>query len=729
MTTKELVNTKKTSLWTIELVIGIVLLFFIIILSMQNDMANTRTRLFNTTSYLKQQCNNDLKLSISSESKSLFRMIETAELLAPQITPGAYSEEDLKNLVNKGYLSGLLLLDEAGHVQYSYDKEGKLSSSILQHVSMPSLVDVAHFPEKTYTFRYVGKDLSYIDVAAVQRQDGPGILVVYYRTSEAYGKAFSHSLRMTLSGFKNHGEETLVVTQDNRVVASTDETLLGKMDGDLPILYAINQGAANSQLMPISDSLISGYGLVQRARDHNIYAYVPASEVYVTTPRNIIIFLFFYLAMIGGIQILKLHMSRAYQKQQLDLQMDYNQKLESKNMALKKAVTMAETANAAKSNFLARMSHDIRTPINGIIGLLKIDDIHLENRELVRSNHKKMLIAANHLLSLLNDILQMSKLESDELELKEEPVYLSQIMTDTISIVHARAQEAGLTWNYNTPKNHILDKYVYTHPVYLRQVLLNIYENCLKYNKKHGSIATDIDILSEDDESVTFRWVITDTGIGMDQEFLKHIFDPFEQEHSNARTVYQGTGLGMSIVKRILDKMKGTIHISSMPNVGSTFTMTIPFAKVPKNEWPDLPVSHDAAVTENHTLDGIHILLVEDNDLNMEIAQMLLEDAGATITKAANGREALENFANHPAGTYDVILMDIMMPVMDGLTATREIRTLPRKDALEIPILAMTANAFDEDAKKCFASGMNAHLTKPIQIEQVIKEICKHSKK
>lgn len=362
------------------------------------------------------------------------------------------------------------------------------------------------------------------------------------------------------------------------------------------------------------------------------------------------------------------------------------------------------------------MSHDIRTPLNGIIGLLNIDEAHFDDQELVRENHKKMLVSADHLLLLINDVLQVSKLEDGKIELAKEPIDLAQLSHDVGTIISARAAEAGIT--LETGPQDLPEKYVYGSPLHIRQLFLNIYGNCIKYNHVGGKVKTSLECLHHGDGKATYRWIISDTGIGMSQEFLTHIFEPFTQESSDSRSVYQGTGLGMTIVKSLVNNMCGIIEVSSKDGEGSTFVITLPFDTAEK------PQEVQETVSENGSgIKGLHLLLAEDNDLNAEIAELLLTDAGAQVTIVGNGKQAVDLFSSEPAGTFDAILMDIMMPIMDGLTATREIRALERPDAKTIPIVAMTANAFEEDAKKCLAAGMNAHLAKPLDIDKVISTV------
>lgn len=407
---------------------------------------------------------------------------------------------------------------------------------------------------------------------------------------------------------------------------------------------------------------------------------------------------------------------------------EQNNILEQQKALLKETVDRAERANAAKTNFLSRMTHDIRTPLNGIIGLLRIAERHPDDIELLRTNREKMMISANHLLSLINDMLQMSKLEDGDIVLAHDSLNLLKLSSDILAIISQRAAEEGITIRFNRSADEIKEPYIYGSALHIRQLFLNIYGNCIKYNRVGGSVSTQLDCLGIADNIVTYRWTISDTGIGMSQEFLKRIFEPFSQEHADARSVYNGTGLGMSIVKALVDKMNGTIEVRSKEGEGTVFTITIPF-EIARETADAAAQESENEGQENQkevNIRGLHLLLAEDNQLNAEIAEALLGDAGATITIVHDGKQAIEEFAEHPKGTYDAILMDIMMPVVDGLSATRAIRKMEREDAKKIPIIAMTANAFEEDAKRCIEADMNAHLSKPLQMDKVIATIAKY---
>ena len=386
----------------------------------------------------------------------------------------------------------------------------------------------------------------------------------------------------------------------------------------------------------------------------------------------------------------------------------------------------AQAANKAKSDFLANMSHDIRTPLNGIIGLLNIDKAHFGDTALVLANHEKMLVSADHLLAIINNVLQMSNLEDDAIKIEHERINLIELTKEVMIILAEQIEEAQIEWEFEGDGKGLPYPYVYSSPVHLRQILLNVYGNCIKYNEVGGKVITKSECVSDENGIVTYRWTITDTGIGMSEEFLDHICEPFVQENTDARTSYIGTGLGMAIVKGLIDKMNGTIDISSKKGEGTTFVITMPFEIA---EAPEEPEEKPEEKPDENSIKGLHLMLVEDNALNAEIAQMLLEDEGAEITLVTDGKQAVDLFTESAPGTFDGILMDIMMPVMDGLEATRVIRAIDRPDAKTIPIIAMTANAFKEDAEKCIEAGMNAHLPKPINIELVVQTIAKFCKK
>ena len=385
---------------------------------------------------------------------------------------------------------------------------------------------------------------------------------------------------------------------------------------------------------------------------------------------------------------------------------------------LKKSAREAQIANQAKTDFLRRMSHDIRTPINGILGMIEIADNHPTDIEKLQDCRLKIRQAAGTLLSMVSDILDMNKLESGRLEPESVPFDILELLTEVNHLAGIQAPAYGVTTHVKNPPFPV--RRVIGSPTFLRRVLLNLAGNALKYNRRGGRIDFSCDKIEIKGDTAYFTLTCADTGIGMSEDFQKRAFEPFTQESDTARTHYMGTGLGLSIVKELVSKMGGTITLSSQKGVGTRFTITIPFtidhASQEAGTASQSPVS----------LSGLHVLLVEDNELNREIALCLLEKEGMEITTCENGAEAVKAFRESPLGYYDLILMDIMMPVMDGYEASRRIRSLPRRDASLIPIFAMTANAFQDDIEKSHQSGMNEHLTKPLHTKTMLSAIRKY---
>lgn len=390
---------------------------------------------------------------------------------------------------------------------------------------------------------------------------------------------------------------------------------------------------------------------------------------------------------------------------------------------LQKKTQDAEAAVRAKSEFLSHMSHDIRTPINGMMGMLDIAQAiaqaHLNNPEKMDLCLSKMRGAADQLLSLINDVLDMSKIETGSIQLVEEPFDMIRLLNGTLAVQEIIASEKSLTIEQDI-EGAIEHPCVCGSPNYVRSILVNIISNAIKYTNPGGDIFVSARELSCDGEYVKFEFIVSDTGIGMSEEFAEHIFEPFTQEHAENRSSYQGTGLGMSIVKNLINKMKGTITLETKQGEGSTFTITLPVKL-------DTVCFEETETEEEETsIEGMKILLVEDNDLNLEVAQYILEDAGAEIIVARNGLESVELFEQSESDSFDVILMDVMMPVMDGVTATKRIRKLKRKDARTVPVIAMTANVFNEDIIAAKEAGMNEHIAKPLDFDKLIHTLAKY---
>ena len=619
-------------------------------------------------------------------------MTESCKQIVHQLAESntAADETALQRCAENAYVSGVLLLDPQGEILAQYHAEGQAPADLADYLASPALRDTVSYPEKRYAARFYCEDGSEVDLTAARRQDQAGLVVAYYHTTVEYLDSFSLSITSMLSGYDQENNGIIVVSK-------VSDKLVQAKQGD--------------------GTFARYLGLMERGRDCYVYAFLPEQTVFRSTPRTMVYALVAYLILLAITNAVRWRTAQVYHDEQIQAQIKHANNLREKNEQLIRAVDQADRANAA--SFLSHMSHDIRTPLNGILGLLQIDAAHPDDTALLSANREKMRVAADHLLALINDILEMSQLESGEIVLAREPLDLETLTSDVFTIIEQRAAEAGITMVRDERSDPIELPYVYGSPLHLRQILLNIYTNCIKYNRVGGRITTRFQCLGMKNQVVTYRWTISDTGIGMSEAFLEHIFDPFSQENVADR---KGTGLGMTIVQNLVEKMHGTIEISSTEGVGSTFVITLPFAVSEQAVAAPPPPDPTAS------LRGLHLLLADDNELNAEIVRISLSDEGATLTIVSDGQEAVEAFQSHPAGTFDAILMDIMMPVMDGLTATKAIRAMDRPDAKTIPILAMTANAFEEDAQRCFAAGMNAHLPKPLQIDKVKQTILVQTK-
>ena len=715
-------------LYVAEILLGVILLGSVSVIAINMDLRRTREHLSGTISYIKEQYNQHKRLNLASETKSSMRVIQSARQIEEDIyankKENSLDETLLKRYTGENHLSGIVVLDKKGKVKKEYKKIKNEWSELQDYMETEAVLDTIKYSDKTYAGRFDCADGSYVDLATVGLRDHFGAVLVYYHTPKEYIASFSNSVESLLTGYNLERDGTIVVSSGKEIIASNNEALIGKSTDDIEILRKIReQGVSDTLVHTKRDltSLTQNFGLMEHGRDYYVYAYMPESDVFNSTFQNILYSLIVYIVILAAINMVRWKTAQRYREEQMRIQNDYTTRLQNKNEQLEEALDQADRANAAKTNFLSRMSHDIRTPLNGIIGLLDINERHPDDMALIKGNQKKMKISANHLLSLINDVLQMSKMESGEVYLSNERINLAELSSEVLAIVQQRADEAGIALVYDKTEERVPYKDIYGSPLHLRQIFLNIYGNCIKYNKVGGKVETSCRCICAKEELVTYQWTIRDTGIGMSEEFVAHIFEPFAQEHSDARSEYNGTGLGMAIVKNLVDKMQGTIEVTSKLGEGSTFVITLPFQTVSQTEIVYQQTKEDQSAEAG----DLHLLLVEDNELNAEIAQMLLEDKGFTITLVTDGQQAVDAFAENPLGTFDAVLMDIMMPVLDGLDATKRIRAMEREDARTIPIIAMTANAFDEDVKKCMEAGMDAHLSKPLQIDQVTATILK----
>ena len=747
MNKKHFIGKKNINIIFIETVMGVILIAIVAAFAIRTDIISAQKNLSYAAGHINDQCNNVTRINLAAETKSLMRVIESAQQVKQNIvyekrikenTDYIFSQEFLKNL------SAVILLDNNGKPVAQYYKDDMETVELDEYMESSSLLDVADNALKSFATRIDLEDGSYIDMAAKGMADGTGIVITCYHTSTEYADDYNLSFDHILSGYYDSEGGTVVVTSGDKIISSSNEDMIGNSVDDYIILKKIKDSDESGKLMHAQSSKSPynhDFGLMKRGRNYYVYIYLPERAIFDNTISHIIYTFAIFMYIIVIYNMLRWKTAQIYEKNQSELSQQYASELAKKNEQLKEAISREEQANAAKSDFLSRMTHDIRTPLNGIIGLLKIDEKHMTDTALVNENRKKMEVAANHLLSLINDVLQMSKLEDGDIELANEVVDLNQLAVDVITIVEQRAADAGVTLEYDRPSENMFYPYVYGSPLHLRQIFLNIYGNCIKYNKVGGYVRTDFSCVYKTSDKVLYEWTISDNGVGMNEEFLKHIFEPFAQEKLDARSIYQGTGLGMAIVKRLIDKMDGTVKTISKKDEGTTFVIRIPFKTADvqdvKNNTSEELITHKKSEKEYMTgyaqkntgealdITGVRLLLAEDNKLNQEIIETFLRDEGALVKIVSDGQQAVEEFGTCKEGTYDAILMDVMMPKLDGMTATRLIRAMDREDAKVIPIIAMTANAFEEDARKCIAAGMNVHMAKPLDLDEVIEVIAR----
>ena len=684
------------------------------------EKAQAEKRMVEIVNYVKVQCSTYTHYNESSESKSLLRAIESARQMSTNIkmeteNGGHLSEDFLKENLQTLWVDGILVLDAEGKTDCEYSMDEPLTGEITEYLQKDIIMDFTGYEERSYSERFTRKDGSHIDIAACARKDAPGIVAIYYYTSPEFARNYTLTIQGLLNGYSIQKDGTIIVADDGIVVASNNESLLGQNTADNEVVQAMKKHTDSQHIYHLRKEGTGCYGIMLKQRDYYIYAYLPDTEVFRNLPLSVTAVVFLYLLIFGIFCFWGYRADLAHRKQEQEKDEKYKAEL---LIAAKKA----EAANEAKTEFLQRMSHDIRTPINGICGLVNMADHYADNMEKQAECRAKIKEASNLLLELVNDVLDMSKLESGEVLMEEIPFNLSSISREVLVVIEqvAAEQNIKIVWE----KKEITHRDFIGSPGYVKRVMMNILSNALKYNRANGYIYIScIEIPSKQPEMTTMEFICRDTGIGMTEEFQKHIFEPFAQENTGSRTKFAGTGLGMAISKKLVEKMGGTIIFESEKGVGTTFVIRVPFRidtdKVGRIETEE---KHKVSIR------GLHILLVEDNELNMEIAEFMLQNEGAYVTKAWNGQEAVEIFEKSKPDEFDVILMDIMMPVMNGYEATKMIRSLDREDAKKISIIAMTANAFTEDRIRAKEAGMDEHLSKPIVIDEAIKTIlrCLH---
>lgn len=710
--------------WIFGILLGICVTAASLYYFFQAEKKEAENRMVKTVNYVKVQCSTYTHYNEASESKSLLRAIESARQMSTNIdmeteNGGRLSQEFLKENLQTLWVDGILVLDAEGKTVCKYSMDEALTNEITDYLQKDIIMDFTGYEERSYSERIDREDGSRIDIAACARKDAPGMVAIYYYTSPEFVRNYTLTIQNLLNGYSTQKDGTIIVADKGTIVASNDESLLGQDTAGNQVVQAMKEHTDSQHIFHLKNEGTGGYGIMLKQRDYYIYTYLPDTEVFRNLPLSVTAVVFLYLLIFGIFCFWGYRADLAHRKQE-------KEKDEKYKAELLRAAKKAEAANEAKTEFLQRMSHDIRTPINGICGMINVADHYADNMEKQTECRAKIKKTSHLLLELINEVLDMSKLESDEVVLEDIPFNLNSIFEEILGVIEHMAAEQNIRIIWE--EKEVTHWNLIGSPVHVKRILMNILSNAVKYNKENGYVYISCrEIPSKQTAMPTLEFVCRDTGIGMTEAFQKRIFEPFAQEHAGSRTKFAGTGLGMPITKKLVEKMGGTISFESKEGTGTTFVIRIPFQI-------DADMK-DRTETEEKTeasIQGLHVLLAEDNELNMEIAEFVLQNEGTVVTKAWNGQEAVDIFRKSSPGEFDVILMDIMMPVMNGYEAAKMIRSLDREDAKVIPIIAMTANAFTEDKMRAKEAGMDEHIAKPVDgklLVKVINELVKHNQR
>lgn len=685
-----------------------------------SDMAS---RASETVDYVRNQSLVYDAYNEASVSKSLTRAIENAGQLARNLyyVPDT-SNERLELYADELKLTGLAVLDADGKTNLEYQRRPG-DRALLAEVMNDSILECAKYPKKTYAERLTLADGATVDVAATARIDAPGVVVVFYRTDAAAASTFVLSVQNMLKGYTQKSGRSIVIEHAGEVIAANGAALGESSDGaaepdyskiDHSVIKAISEAPDNSKVVCVRSHGQDYFGMMGRARNYYVYVYQSAAGLVADVAEAVVIGVVVYGAAIGII----LNIGHREERRRLAQRLAEEERHRNE---LAIAADRAERANDAKTEFLRRMSHDIRTPINGVIGMVDIADACADDPTKQAECRREVRGASKLLLSLVNEILDISKLEGGDIVLEDRVFDLIELRNEVREVVQMQAGERHV--RIMREDGSIEHTLVHGSPVHIKRLLLNVLSNAVKYNRDYGTVLLCCRETACIDGVATYEFVCTDTGIGMSEEFQEHIFEPYARENPGPAGGRVGSGLGMPIAKRLADAMGGKITFDSEQGHGSTFTIELPLRIADASEVTIEETVDEGALRAQ--LAGLNVLLVEDNRLNRDIAVFMCEQQGFTVTCASNGEDALRAFTVSPPHTYDVVLMDVMMPVMDGYAATRAIRETGRADA-DVPIIGMSANAFSDDRLRAKEAGMDDYLSKPINAVILLKSLARN---
>ena len=853
-------TTPNTRTWVLYILVGVLFMAGVILASGWKALHATEERFCQTIEFVKSQSTSFEQYNDTITAKALRRTAVSVHQLAGDAALDLSDPHCLKQQTETLWLTGISVLRPDGTLLCEYTANGIGYAQLEDQLKKETALDVFRFPQKTYLKRVLLADGSAVDVAAHRADHEEVILLAYRCTPAKFVEGTALSVQSILDGYPEETSGTLFIVQNNQIVASNRPELIGQDTTASPPVQEIRSAGLAEKLTPTHGWNGSGcyFGMYSHGRSFDLYAYTDEKTVFHESLTLVLMALVCYILLVSVLQMLRRRAVQEMEQQKKEQEKKYQTQLEEQNRKLEIALRHEGAANRAKREFLFNMSHDIRTPMNAIIGFTSLAATHIDNREQVLDYLKKISTSSQHLLSLINDVLDMSRIESGKVKIEEKAVHLPDLVHDVRSIIQPNVAAKRLSLFIDTMD--IEDEDIITDPLRLNQILLNILSNAIKFTPTGGMISIRIAQKNGAPKGcVCYEFRIKDNGIGMSEEFQKHIFEEFSREESSTVSGIQGTGLGMSITKNIVDLMGGTIALTSEPGKGTEFIVTLCFTRSgqkaePKQlpqleglralvadddtntclnvstmlskigmrpEWtisgkeavirtkyaveqgdefsvyiidwliPDMngieivrqirkvignrcPIiiltAYDWADIEDEAraagvtafcekplflselrrvlaepfraepasepaqptaadLKGKKLLLVEDNELNREIALEILKEAGFVVDTAEDGAVAVQKIKQAAPGQYDLILMDIQMPNLDGYEATRQIRALPDAEKASIPIFAMTANAFEEDRQNALAAGMNGHIAKPLDVPHLLRVLADALKK
>ena len=852
--------TPNTRIWVLYVLVGVLFMAGVVLASGWKALHVTEERFCQTLAFVKSQSTSFEQYNDTITAKALRRTAVSVHQLAGDAALDLSDPHCLKQQTETLWLTGISVLRPDGTLLCEYTANGIGYAQLEDQLKKETALDVFRFPQKTYLKRVLLADGSAVDVAAHRADHEEVILLAYRCTPAKFVEGTALSVQSILDGYPEETSGTLFIVQNNQIIASNRPELIGQDTTASPPVQEIRSAGLAEKLTPTHGWNGSGcyFGMYSHGRSFDLYAYTDEKTVFHESLTLVLTALVCYILLVSILQMLRRRAVQEMEQQKKEQEKKYQTQLEEQNRKLEIALQHEGAANRAKREFLFNMSHDIRTPMNAIIGFTSLAATHIDNREQVLDYLKKISTSSQHLLSLINDVLDMSRIESGKVKIEEKAVHLPDLVHDVRSIIQPNVAAKRLSLFIDTMD--IEDEDIITDPLRLNQILLNILSNAIKFTPTGGMISIRISQKNGAPKGcVCYEFRIKDNGIGMSEEFQKHIFEEFSREESSTVSGIQGTGLGMSITKNIVDLMGGTIALTSEPGKGSEFIVTLCFTRSgqkaePKQlpqleglralvadddtdtclnvstmlskigmrpEWtisgkeavirtkyaveqgdefsvyiidwliPDMngieivrqirkvignqcPIiiltAYDWADIEDEAraagvtafcekplflselrrvlaepfraepaskpaqptaadLKGKKLLLVEDNELNREIALEILKEAGFVVDTAEDGAVAVRKIKQAAPGQYDLILMDIQMPNLDGYEATRQIRALPDAEKASIPIFAMTANAFEEDRQNALEAGMNGHIAKPLDVPHLLRVLADALKK